>query len=263
MYQLAVMVVASFSNIDSVLYYYEVMFPVGDSSPKWNQVNIIFITLSGPMISLIMWLIYKFLVFRRYHLKHQMRMLVVWLYLHSMMLFFGAFVGGAITRQGFGYVVDWLYMNIAVRILFSLLFLTVIIWISWKIAQFLPESSGEDSWKNNRIGYILSRLTIPWLLGGSIMILLKLTKVVPQHENIFNYDAFNIATLLFAVVPPLFNTMTRPHLIQNRKTYPRVHRATVAIWLLVAIVLISLIRFGLNTGLHFQMHFSINMNWYR
>jgi len=262
LYQLTVMVVASFSHIDSVLYYYEVMFPIGIYSPKWSQSNIIFITLSGPLISLIMWAIYRYVILKRFLFGQQVRLFLVWLCLNSMMLFFGAFVGGAITRQGFGYVVDWLYMNVAIRILFSMIFLNIIILLSWKIARFLPESSFSDSWKVNRYGYILSRLVIPWFIGGGIMVLLKLTEVLPQHENIFNYDAFTLATLIFAVVPPLFNVKDRPHLIQNRKTYPRVHRSTVVFWVMIAVLLVSLVRIGLSTGLHFELSISFNLGWY-
>ena len=261
-YQLAVMIVASFSKIDSVLYYYEVMFPIGNNSPKWNQTNIIFITLSGPLISFIMWSFYRFVFLRNFHMGAQVRLFLVWLYLDSMMLFFGSFVGGAITRQGFGYVVDWLYMNIAFRTLFSLIFLSLIVWFSWNVVRFLPENSGLDSWKHNRFAFVLSRLVVPWFIGGGIMVLLKLTSVLPQHENIFNYDAFTLATLLFAVVPPMFNTKVRPYLIHGRKTYARVHRATVAAWVVVAIAFVLLIRIGLSNGLHFQLIFDLNIGMY-
>jgi len=262
LYQFAVMIVASFSNIDSVLFFYEVLFPIGNSSPKWNQTNIIFITLAGPFISLVMYMVYRFLLIRRFHPGAQMRMFLVWMYLNSMMLFFGAFVGGAITRQGFGYVVDWLFINVAFRILLSMVFLSIIVFISWRVVRFLPESSGLDSWKNDRVKYVASRLIIPAILGGAIMILLKITNVIPQHENIFNYDAFNIATLLFAVIPPAFNTNVRPHLIQNKKTYPRVRRRTVAMTVIAALALVLLVRVGLQYGLLFQLSINLNIGFY-
>jgi hypothetical protein len=262
LYQLAVMVVASFNKIDSVLYYYEVMFPIGNFSPKWSQINIIFITLAGPVISLIIAFLTRYLFLKRFHPGAQARLFFVWLYLNSVMLFLGSFVGGAITRQGFGYVVDWLYINIAFRILFSLIFLSLIIWVCWKIVGFLPEVSSKDSWKNNRNKYVLSRLVIPWLLGGIILVLLKITPVIPQHENIFTYDTLNIATLMFAVVPPLLNSKVRPHYIQGKKTYPRVHRSTIAYWFILAVLAILLIRVGLAGGIYFQMDISFNLRAY-
>lgn len=261
-YQFAVMVVASFNDIDSVLYYYEVMFPIGNTSPKWTQTNIIFITLSGPLFSLIMWAIYRHVILRRPRIGAAWRMFFIWLTLGSMMMFFGAFVAGAITRQGFGYVVNWLYMSIAFRIFFSMIFLSFIIWLSWNIVSLLPESSGSDSWKNSKNYYIFSRLIIPWLIGGSIMILLKITDIVPQHDNVFDYDLIILCSFLFAVVPPLFNKKAKPHYHNNRKTYARFHRSTAIKWVLVAVLFVSLIRFGILDGIHFLLKIGLDLGWY-
>jgi hypothetical protein len=261
-YQFAVMLVASFNEIDSVLYYYEVMFPIGNTSPKWTQASIIFITLAGPLFSLIMWAVYRHVILRRFKIGPTWRLFFVWLTLGSMMMFFGAFVAGAITRQGFGFVVNWLYMSIAFRIFFSMIFLSFIIWLSWNIVRFLPESSGSDSWKNNRSLFILSRLILPWLIGGSIMVLLKVTYVVPQHDNIFDYDLIILGSYLFAVVPPLFNSKVKPHHQQNRKTYPRFRRISVFKWSLIAIFFVLLIRFGILNGIHFLLRIGLEMGWY-
>ncbi len=261
-YQGAVMLVASVNHIDSVLYYYEVMFPAGNSSTRWNMMNIIFITLAGPMISLIFWAIYRFVILKRYHPGAQMRLLLVWLSLNSMMLFFGAFIGGAITQEGFGYVTNWLQMNVAIKILFSIIFVLAIILLNWKIVKSLPETAGLDTWKNDRYGFVLSRLIIPWFIGGAIMVLLKLTGQTPQHESIFYYDAINITTLLFAVVPPLFNSTTQPHLARNKRKYPRIHRSSIALWLIIAIAFVLLVRIGFSYGLHFQLNIALNIGLY-
>ncbi|MBK7172001.1 MAG: hypothetical protein IPH84_01930 [Bacteroidales bacterium] len=261
-YQFAVMVVASFNEIDSVLYYYEVMFPIGNTSPKWTQSSIIFITLAGPLFSLIMWAVYRHVILRRFKIGATWRLFFVWLTLGSMMMFFGAFVAGAITRQGFGFVVNWLYMSIAFRIFFSMIFLSFIIWLSWNIVRFLPESSGSDSWKNNRFQFVFSRLILPWLIGGSIMVMLKVTYVVPQHDNIFDYDLIILGSYLFAVVPPLFNSKTKPHHQQNRKTYPRFHRTSAVKWSLIAILFVLIVRFGILDGIHFLLRIGLDMGWY-
>src|ERR1039457_5857668 len=50
-YQLAVMFVASRYGINSILLFYEVFFPVGNYSEKWNSFNIIIITFAGPLRS--------------------------------------------------------------------------------------------------------------------------------------------------------------------------------------------------------------------
>jgi len=236
-YQLAVMITASFFNIDSVLFYYEVMFPEGSNSLKWTPETIIIITLAGPFFALIGWIALGYILRLKDRYGAHVRMFLVWMYLISMMLFFGAFVGGAITLEGFGYVIDWLFMSVTLRLILSVLFITMIIAISWKVAGFMPETARSHSWKNNRYKYILSRLIIPWFMGAGIMTLLKITKNTTQHVNIFDYDLINLATLVFAIVPPLLNSHTRPQLIRQRKVNQQLKDKLPVIWIASAIII--------------------------
>jgi len=250
-YQLVVMITASFFSIDSVLYYYEVMFPEGSNFLKWTPEKIIIISLSGPFLALVVWIILRFILQIKHRYGAHLRMFLVWMYLISMMLFFGAFIGGAITLEGFGYVIDWLFMSIPLRMGLSLIFIIMIIALSWDIVQFLPETIHLHSWKNNRYKFVLSRLVIPWFLGSWLMILLKITNNITQHENIFDYDTINLATLLFAVVPPLFNSRSHPQMIRHRKANPELKRALLVIWITCAIVLVMMFRILLSYGIYF------------
>jgi len=190
-------------------------------------------------------------------------MFLVWMYLISMMLFFGAFVGGAITLEGFGYVIDWLFMSVALRLIFSLIFISMIIALSWKVVSFLPETSRTSSWKNNRHFFVLSRLVIPWVLGSGIMTLLKLTDNITQHANIFDYDTINLVTLAFAVIPPVFNSVTRPQVNRRRKKVNQKLRDTLpVIWVSAAIVVVVLFRVILSFGIYFKLILNLKMNFY-
>jgi len=261
-YQLAVMIMASFFNINSVLFYYEVMFPEGSNSVKWTPETIIIITLAGPFFALIGWIALGYILRLKDRYGAHFRMFLVWMYLISMMLFFGAFVGGAITLEGFGYVIDWLFMSVALRLILSVLFITMIIAISWKVVRFMPETARSYSWKNNRYKYILSRLIIPWFLGAGIMTLLKITKNTTQHANIFDYDLINLATLAFAVVPPLFNSHTRPQMIRHRKVNQRLKANLPVIWIASAIIIAIIFRFVLSHGVYFRFILRLNLNFY-
>ena len=260
-YQLAVMITASFFKIDSVLFYYEVMFPEGTDSLKWTPEKIIIITLAGPFLALLGWIILRFILLLKNRYGAHFRMFLVWLYLISMMMFFGAFVGGAITLEGFGYVIDWLFMSIALRMILSVVFISMIIALSWKVVSLMPETSRSHSWKNNRYKYVLSRLIVPWFLGAGIMAILKITKKITQHENIFDYDIINLATLIFAVVPPLFNSINRPQLIR-RKANQRLKAELPVIWLAGAIILVMLFRIVLSYGIYFRLIFNLDINFY-
>ena len=260
-YQLAVMLTASFFKIDSVLFYYEVMFPEGTDSLKWTPEKIIIITLAGPFLALLVWILLRFILRLKDRYGAHFRMFLVWLYLISMMMFFGAFVGGAITLEGFGYVIDWLFMSIALRMILSVIFIGMIIALSWKVVSLMPETSRSHSWKNNRYKYVLSRLIIPWFLGAGIMAILKITKRITQHENIFDYDIINLATLVFAVVPPIFNSRSRPQQIR-RKANQRLRAEMPVIWLAGAIILVMLFRIVLSYGIYFRLVFNLDINFY-
>lgn len=261
-YQLAVMVTASFFRIDSVLYYYEVMFPEGSDSLKWSPEKIIIITLSGPFLALVGWIILRFILKMKERYGAHLRMFLVWMYLISMMMFFGAFVGGAITLEGFGYVIDWLFMSIALRLILSLIFISMIMALSWKVVSFMPESTHSHSWRNNKRKYVLSRLIVPWFLGAGIMIMLKITNNITQHERIFDYDVINLATLVFAVIPPFLNSRSRPQMIRKRKVNQRLKSELPVFWIAGAIVLVMLFRIVLSYGIFFRLIFSLNLNFY-
>jgi hypothetical protein len=255
------MIQASFSDIDSVLYYYEVMFPIGNYSPLWSQFNIILITAAGPMLSVLLGLLYRYVFLSRTSPGPQKRLFLVWLYLVSMAFFFGAFVAGIITNQGFGYVAGWLYMNIVFRIGISLIFLFILGFQGWKTVRYLPEVSGSDSYKRNRKLFVISRLTIPWFVGSLFMLLLKRTSFVPQHANIFEYDLIIIGSMLFPVVAAIFNKRERPMFFKNprRSTSPR----TTMIWVIAALILMLLIRVGLRNGLYLQLKILLDISMYR
>lgn len=159
-------------------------------------------------------------------------------------------------------MIDWLFMSIALRLILSLIFISMIIALSWNVVRFMPETSRPSSWKNNRYKYVLSRLIVPWFLGGGIMALLKITKDITQHENIFDYDIINLATLVFAVVPPLFNSRSRPQLIRRRKVNQRLKTEQPVLWITGAIILVMLFRIVLSYGIYFRLVFNLNLNFY-
>ena len=261
-YQLVVMITASMFGIDSVLYFYEVMFPVGSNALIWTPEKIIIVTLSGPFTALLIWILLRFVLRLKSRYGSHMRMFLVWMYLMSMMMFFGAFVGGAITLEGFGYVIDWLFMSVALRLILSMIFISLIIALSWKVVSYLPETTRTNSWKNNRHFFVLSRLVIPWVLGSGIMTLLKLTDNITQHANIFDYDTINLVTLAFAVIPPVFNAVTRPQLNRRRKVNQKLRDSLPLIWVSAAIVIVVLFRVILSFGIYFKLILNLKMNFY-
>ncbi|MGC8864603.1 MAG: hypothetical protein ACP5O2_02665 [Bacteroidales bacterium] len=261
-YQLAVIITAAFFDIDSVLYYYEVMFPIGNASPKWTQWNIITITLAGPLVSLfggIFW--YRVMMRRAGH--PIMRLFYLWLAFHSFNMFFGAFVAGVITDQGFGYVANWLYMGIPLKMLFSLIALGIQSYLGWRAARHVLATSNSPQRINrrNRPYFILNQTILPWLIGSLLMLWIKIPNRMPQHENIIVYDSIILGAMAFLAITPMFNWRAKP--FESKFAAQRKKTGFVWAYLLVAILFILLYRFGLDKGLHFIIKINISVSLYR
>lgn len=262
-YQFAVILTASFYNIDSVLFYYEVMFPIGDASPRWNAFNIIMITLSGPVVSLTLGAIWYKLVLKKRDLSPMVKLFFVWLTFHSFNMFFGAFVAGVITNQGFGYVANWMFMGIVLKILFSMLALGALAYIGYRAtSQFLATSNSANRInKHNKDYFILAQGVIPWLVGSGILVLLKIPDKPPQHQNIIVYDLIIVGSFVFMVLATLIKRDAKPAVAINSKRRDKTKLGWL--YILVAIGLIAFYRIALEPGLHFVIDLVFDVTFYR
>jgi len=249
-YQLTVIFVASTFSIDSVLFYYEVFFPIGNQSSLWNHFNIIMITLSGPSVSLILGLVYYKFFMVKESVGPLAKLFFVWLAFHSFNMFFGAYVAGVITGQGFGYVANWLYLGYIVKFILAMVSLFILMLIGYHATKSLLETSNslQRVSGENRNYFILTQTLVPWLIGGLILILIKIPNKDPQHENIIIYDLIILSTLAFAIVPAFFNRKARAdsHRFKSKKPMK-----FGWLFMLIAILLIIAYRLGLDNGLHF------------
>ena len=260
-YQAVVIITSAFFHIDSVLFFYEVMFPVGNSSELWSSFDIILITISGPITSLVTGSLYYVFLVRNGKVKGNRLMFFNWLIIHSYCMFFAAFVAGVITNQGFGYVANWLYMNVFFKILFSLIFLFSLSWISFKNAGHILETSNSvfRIKPKNRMFFLFSQTVFPWFVGTLLLILVKYPRITPQHENILVYDLIIIVSILFMIIPPFFNKEAAPKLVvEKERRQTRISKRNI----FLALLALFIFRAGLAGGLHFILHFSINVSRY-
>ena len=259
-YSLAIMVMASFSEIYGVLYYFEVMWPEGSSSSLLNESNAMAIAFAGPLISMVMSLIYFVILKQVKNTGTQFKTLLFWLFLLSNAHFFGAILAGSVTRQGFGYVMGWADISTFLSFLISLLSLSAMAWLGWRFARFILEIRPVKKHGNNISLILINRMALPCLLGILLLVFIKLPNTTPQHPNLWDYDVIILISVLFAVIPPIFNKKLRPeqNLQKTVLTHDRTARAFFAI-ILSASVLI-LYRLGLSTGLYIYMKFAIHIS---
>ena len=261
-YQLTGSLVASNFGIDSVLYYYELYFPIGNASPLWTRSNIIIITLASPFISVLISIILLKGVLVRQKLNPQLRLFLLWVAFHGATHFLGAFVAGIVTSQGFGYVANWMYMNVFFRILVSLVFLFLMTLTGYFSAGYvletIPPGIRQQRW---RLSLALgSRLIIPWLMGGFLIMIVKYPNAAPQHGNITIYDAVIIATMGFLVIPAFFNFKARARAVAERPS--RHKRAPGILIFSIAVITLILFRLFLEKGLHLLIQFNFDVGFY-
>jgi len=257
-YQLSVIFISSMFEIDSVLYYYEVMFPIGNASALWTRFNILLITISGPLVSLIMGAVYYRFLLPKKNFGPVARLFFLWLSFHSFNMFFGAYLAGFITDQGFGYVINWLYLGFFVQLALAMLSLFAMMVIGYYATKPLLETSNsyQRISHRNRKYFILTQLLVPWVIGGLILILIKIPNKDPQHENIIVYDLIVIATLLFAIVPTFFNKKASPDTLRFKS---KKRLKFVWLFMVVAILLILAYRLGLADGLYFYIRMAFRV----
>ena len=249
-YQLTVLVVASRWGLDSVLYYYDLAF--NDYSPLWSRYNIIVVTFSGPFISLVIGFVFYKWVANRPKVKSFLKLFVLWIGFHGFNLFLGAFVSGVSFDEGFGYVANWLFLNVFWKFLLSLVFLFILGLTGYYSAQKFLETSNSAYRvrKENRTKFLFHQVVLPWFIGSIIIFLVKIPNNMP-------YETGTLVTLLVAVIPVLFNTkaVPRPNMIGK-------HKPTKILWsyIVILVLVLLLYRVGLDTGYHIVLKYKLSLS---
>jgi len=249
-YQALVMFIASRFGINSVFYFYEVAFPIGNNSSLWDGsgFNIILITFSGPFISILLGVYYLLVYARKEKSKGLTKLFFLWLSFHSLNFFMGAFVGGVITHQGFGYVIGWLFMPTFLRFALSILFLFGMGVIGYLHTIYLLESSNSLYWtqRYKKNWLIVFGGIVPWAFGSIFLFILKYPYVIPTHANIVVYDSIMYITIVFFIAPMLVNFEAKPNFDQSvRKAKGR---RVNWLYLLIFVLIMVIFRVGLNDG---------------
>jgi hypothetical protein len=138
-------------------------------------------------------------------------------------------------------------MNIFWKILLSMLSLFLL-----GVAGYYATPKFLDtSYSLSRVGlknknkFLFAQVFIPWVVGAFIIFLVKIPSNMP-------YDLGILITMLFAVIPMLFNPRARPTRAFKIDRKPN----NFNYWILViTLVTILLYRIGLNNGLHFELFY--------
>jgi hypothetical protein len=249
LYQLVVLITASFYDIDSVLYYYKLEF--NNHSRLWDRLNIIIITLSGPANSLFLgFFFYNYLYFKAKSFP-RLQLFYLWAGLLAFAHFFAAFIAGVVTNKGFGYVPLWLFWNDFTKFFFTFIALVSLALIGYYSASRFQSTSNNmfRIQKQNRALFYLHQVFIPFIIGFAITYVVKLPNNVAYDTLILAFS-----TIMFGAV--FFHINAKPHPFSK----PQNSQANLN-WILILLALVSLyfFRVYLAEGLHFIIKFSMSI----
>ncbi len=251
-YWLTELLTASLFGFDSILYYYDLKF--NDYSALWTRFNILVITGVPPFLCLAIGLLLHRRIFQLKRFSGLQKLFILWWSLHSLNHFFGAFASGIVTSEGFGYVAAWMYLNTALKFLFSLISLFLLAVIGYYSRKHFLETSFSLNRikRENQVSFLFTQALIPWIVGSFLILIIRI-----PHNFDYPYETLLLFSVGFAIIPAFFNSKVKPKL-NMLKVKKHVHINATNI--IMVLVLLAFYRILLGIGLHFINRISISIS---
>jgi hypothetical protein len=210
--QLVTVFTARILGIPSELFSYRIYWPLYTYSTLYTRQVLVLIFGMGPLISFLLGLLfYRLFIVFRYRTVY-LKTFFIWASISSFTLFFGAYVSGAVTRTGFIYASEWLFLNNMFdvkEIIFIILSLIALLIIGFMMTKAFLESSNSRALIEPRIRviYIFSAAVIPYFAGVLILfainfpnnpaelLLLYLAPLLIVMVSLFRYNAFSLQNI--------------------------------------------------------------------
>ncbi|MCF8301767.1 MAG: hypothetical protein K9I94_00725 [Bacteroidales bacterium] len=244
MHQVATVFVAWDFWIDSKVLYYTISFLSPRSSPLWSFDATVSVFLAGPIISLLLGMIFLTTVnWLTKYKPHLLNLFFIWCFLHGFNFFFGGFIDGILTNTGSSYVAK--IMELSEVIIIDLIIIAVYLMFliggySSKIfilySRGLKATTAQEHFRLFTIHFVL-----PWLIGSTVLILYKAPQF-PLNELLIHL------TMIIFLGPALYyhQQLKKSNVpVQPIRQHHRIR------WELIALVIATLavIRFGLDEAL--------------
>ena len=205
-HQFVTILTASLFDIPTSLYSYRIYWPLYTYSSLYTRLALIVIFGIGPVVSLIL----GFVFFRLYLITRFrtifLKTFFLWSSIHAYNLFFGSYITGVITRTGFIYSSEWLFLSGVFdikEIIFLILSVIMLIVIgSYFTKHFLYTSNSNNLIEPKLRGmFIIGKVMIPWIVGNLILfgmniphnpielIFIYITTIVVVFMTLTNYNS--------------------------------------------------------------------------
>lgn len=246
--QLITIYIAQLFDIPTVLYSYRIFWPLYTYSTLYTRMALIVIFGTGPFVCLLIGIVFYriFLWIRRFNLIA--KTFLLWLVFHAFNMFFGSYIVGVITRTGFIYTTEWLFLSDVfdteeiVFLIVSIVVLVIIGYFSTK--HFISATNSSPILEPKlRLHYLISIALLPWFLGNSVLYFLNFP------HNPFELSLLYLVSILMII--PIF-TNYNSLLIQMIKL-PQLSTKSKYGWIyiIVTIIVVISIRLIIFKGIKF------------
>ena len=200
--QLITIFAASIYDIPAVLYSYRIFWPLYTYSSLYTRQALIVIFAAGPVLSLGVAVVVYQIFLRIRFLRHNFKILTLWILFHSINLFFGAYIAGVITRTGFVYTTEWIFYSQVFgveEIIFLIVSIVTLIISGFFLTRHFLFGTCSPSLiePKIRIFYILAQVLIPWVIGLGVLTLINYPRNSPELIILYFASALMIIPIVF------------------------------------------------------------------
>ncbi|MFA5727447.1 MAG: hypothetical protein WC886_07400 [Saccharofermentanaceae bacterium] len=203
-------------DIHTILFYYNIEFLI--ESDKWttDAVQVVFST--GPLVALFIGILLFLLYEKVLEETGILRLLILWMVLHSLVFFLGEMLMGAIFNKGFGYVIIYLFFMDTGKMLISIFAMIIMVVLGLVLTPIFL-SSGNIYFnfldKGNRTKFIVNQFIFPFLVGNFLIFCIKIPEITL-------YEISTNATMLLILLPVVLKGINSKDLFFDEE--PRVIR---------------------------------------
>ncbi len=212
-YNSITILVALFYEIKTILYHHKLLFLTSDYSTLWNVDSACYVFSAGS-IFLALAILALIRVYKYYEdYEGLMKIFLFWIILHSINRIIGFFIAGTIwDLYASNVVLDWLYVEYWLRILFVVGAIFLIFGIGSKTTKPLLRSSISFKFveSRKRLFFIWSQAFRTWFIATVIIFLINL----PEYAYMENFLS---VTMFFFLFPSYFNHQTIPIPLSDNK----------------------------------------------
>lgn len=183
---------------------------------SWTSDTVKVIYGTAPLIALLLGLFLTLLYRHIQDADGPQKMLVWWGYIHCYSLAFGSIIAGALTGNGFGHTLAWMYVGESGKLILSVIALLALYSVGKMNTQpfiYLSNFCINYSQPQKRRQMCWFQLLIPYLIGTGVLVLMR----TPLNNPYFNL--INLSTFVL-IAPILFDSRKIPEVYFDEKPKP-------------------------------------------